>query len=350
MDMSDGESLAPSLKHLLGNLEAVRDRVSRRCQASQAAAMGLEGVGGEPEAEMMSSDLQKIAAAGIEGLELMAQNKESQVSAAQQLGLEAIVLLEGRPAITVRDGDFGVPPEAWSTLRGEREGIKRSINRVGRIEVQGHPKWSWMGTGFLAGPDVVITNRHVATSFSTKGDAGDWVFKEGRSSSVDFRKEHRSTDSLEFVVTDVIGCHDKFDLAALRVEATGSGGSGLPEPVQLASKPVPDIVGRRVYLVGFPAKDASRNVAPQMERIFADVYDVKRLQPGLANQYKAGDRSMLHDCSTLGGNSGSPVFDLETHTVIGLHFAGRYQKANYAIPFWLLTDDELLRKAGVNFQ
>ena len=55
------------------------------------------------------------------------------MSVAQQLGLEAIVCLEQRPAILVRDGDFGVPPETWSVLRGHRAGIKNSIQRVGRI-------------------------------------------------------------------------------------------------------------------------------------------------------------------------------------------------------------------------
>lgn len=349
--MPDAEPLAPSIKHLLGgNLEAVGERVAKRCQASQAASMGLEGVSGDAAGETMDSELQQVASAGLEGLELLSQNKESDITAAQKQGLEAIVLLEGRPAITIRDGDFGTPPDAWSVLRGEREGIKQSIDRVGRIEMKGHPKWDWMGTGFLAGPTAVITNRHVAIKFSEKDDKGDWIYKEGMSSSVDFRKEHRSSDSLEFVVTEVIGCHPRYDLAVLRVEPTTSDGKGLPDPIELASAPVPDVVGRRVYVVGFPAKDSARNVPPQMERIFADVYDVKRLQPGLANQYKEGDHSMQHDCSTLGGNSGSPLFDLETHAVIGLHFAGRYQRANYAVPFWILTQDELLAKAGVNFQ
>ena len=64
--------------------------------------------------------------------------------------------------------------------------------------------------------------------------------------------------------------------------------------------------------MGFPAKDADRNVSAEMERIFADVYDVKRLQPGRATQYTDGESSMSHDCSTLGGNSGSPLFDLFT--------------------------------------
>ena len=38
-----------------------------------------------------------------------------------------------------------------------------------------------------------------------------------------------------------------------------------------------------------------------------------------------------HDCSTLGGNSGSLVVDLATGCAVGLHFAGQYMTANYAV-------------------
>ena len=41
---------------------------------------------------------------------------------------------------------------------------------------------------------------------------------------------------------------------------------------------------------------------------------------------------VLHDCSTLGGNSGSVVLDLATGQAVGLHFAGRFLEANYAVP------------------
>ena len=41
---------------------------------------------------------------------------------------------------------------------------------------------------------------------------------------------------------------------------------------------------------------------------------------------------VLHDCSTLGGNSGSVLLDLATGEAVGLHFAGRFLEANYAVP------------------
>ena len=59
---------------------------------------------------------------------------------------------------------------------------------------------------------------------------------------------------------------------------------------------------------------------------------------------------MTHDSSTLGGNSGSAVIDVATGTVIGLHFAGEYLKANYAVPTYELARDRRVADAGLNFQ
>jgi V8-like Glu-specific endopeptidase len=58
---------------------------------------------------------------------------------------------------------------------------------------------------------------------------------------------------------------------------------------------------------------------------------------------------MFHDASTLGGNSGSCVVDLESNHVIGLHFGGEYMHYNAAVALWRLVDDPLLTRAGVHF-
>src|SRR5581483_546150 len=58
---------------------------------------------------------------------------------------------------------------------------------------------------------------------------------------------------------------------------------------------------------------------------------------------------LQHDCALLGESSGSPIFDLETHQVIGLHLTGRYLEPGTAVPLWVLRDDPLLRRAGATF-
>jgi len=85
-----------------------------------------------------------------------------------------------------------------------------------------------------------------------------------------------------------------------------------------------------------------------MHRIFAGIYEKKRLAPGRIVSVGAAGKTLTHDCTTLGGNSGSCVVDLNTHSVIGLHFEGEYTKTNTAILLSGLAGDPLLN--GVNFK
>jgi len=40
---------------------------------------------------------------------------------------------------------------------------------------------------------------------------------------------------------------------------------------------------------------------------------------------------LWHNCTTLGGNSGSVVFDLNSGQALGLHFSGSFLVTNYAV-------------------
>jgi hypothetical protein len=46
---------------------------------------------------------------------------------------------------------------------------------------------------------------------------------------------------------------------------------------------------------------------------------------------------LQHDASTLGDYAGWPVIDLISHTVLGLHFGGRYGVGNLSITAKLTT-------------
>jgi hypothetical protein len=106
-----------------------------------------------------------------------------------------------------------------------------------------------------------------------------------------------------------------------------------------------------VYLIGYPARDARRNEPEPIARIFRDVYNVKRIQPGtLRRSIRFHEVELLqHDCAPLGITAGSCVVDLETHQVIGLQLSSRYLDVGTAIPLFVLRDDPLLRRAGVTF-
>ena len=83
-------------------------------------------------------------------------------------------------------------------------------------------------------------------------------------------------------------------------------------------------------MIGYPARDSRIPDQQLVENIFGDVYDKKRLAPGQIILSAAGD--LEHDCSTLGGNSGSVVLDLASGQALGIHFAGRFLEANFAVP------------------
>jgi endonuclease G len=85
-----------------------------------------------------------------------------------------------------------------------------------------------------------------------------------------------------------------------------------------------------VAVIGYPARDSRIPDQQLTDEIFGNVYDKKRLAPG---QLTGSDLTSLHhDCSTLGGNSGSVVLSLETGEAVGLHFAGRFLRTNFGVP------------------
>lgn len=328
-------------------------RVVRKVAPGRAAYAAAAIVGAEPR------ELPEIAVAGRRRLEELVPASRAAVAKVQRDGdhaeldepeseaLEAIVLLMARPAILVQDGSFFPPPQPWTdALEARRAQIETVLGSVGRIEVSGHHSLDWVGTGWLAAPEVLMTNRHVAGEFA-RADAGAWGFVAGMSSRVDFAEELGAGTPREFAVTEVIGIHDQHDLALLRVEQQSDVGP-LPSPIPIVAEPG-IVEGSSVYVVGFPASDSRRNDPEEMRRIFNDIYNVKRLQPGKVRAVDETSARLLHDCSTLGGNSGSCVVDLESSRVIGLHFSGRYLEGNHAVALWQLADDPLVQTAGITY-
>jgi hypothetical protein len=284
--------------------------------------------------------LAKIRAAG---------DSPADLTPGEELGIRAIIHLEGRPSILVEDGHFAPPPAEWAILETYREDIERVLASVGRIEVPGHPRLEWVGTGFLVAPTVVMTNRHVATTFSEKRRGQGWQFVTDIEPRIDFREEYSTGGTAEFQCIEVVGVHPRLDMALLRVEPQSSPGGELPAPLTLHYYTPRGLYERKVYVVGYPAWDGRRNDPEAMRRIFAGIYDVKRLQPGTIRNRLVLGRTFRHDSSTLGGNSGSCVVDLESGKVVGLHFAGLYGKHNTAIALWKLRRSTFLERAEVVF-
>jgi len=222
---------------------------------------------------------------------------------------------------------------------------------VGAIERISPAGTELAGTGFLCAPGVVMTNRHVIEAFADK-QGGAWTFAAGYEAGLDFSREKDTKTPKKFRVKEAIGDHPdpRIDLALLRVGLKSREGSDLPPPLRIA-KTKPDFQApRQVYVVGYPIVPKQHTPSDVLARIFAGIYNVKRLQPGLTLEVNEDARNLGHDCSTLGGNSGSPVIDLATNKVIGLHYFGIYRQSNQAVALWMLAGDSFLKKEKVQFE
>ncbi len=250
---------------------------------------------------------------------------------------EAIVLRWGRPSLLVRNGTFehAESPTWRAMLEGTRGRIEQAIARVGRVELLDHLTMEWAGTGWIVdrvhGRTIVVTNRHVAELFVRTGGADGPHFARNFlggaiGAQIDFREEYDVDLTFEVRVERALylAGPNEPDIALLELASDVA----LPDPIELESGEVQD--RQTIGVIGYPAHD-SRNGHADMERYFGDTFDVKRFAPGRVSFRAAGQHYFVHDCTTLGGNSGSAAIDLDTGKAVGLHFAGIYLQGNFAV-------------------
>jgi hypothetical protein len=263
--------------------------------------------------------------------------------------------LGARPVARVRDNQattefLGPASPVWAAvIKAAKPRIDAAIPAVGRIELN-DADLPWAGTGWLVADGIVVTNRHVAREFARRDpNGGRFIFKPGLlgpriSADIDFLEEENRLDSAEHPITSIlwIAGEDEADVAFLRVTAA-PGGPALPRPIKLATEIAVDAT---IAAIGYPARDPTIRDQDLVIRVFGDdVYEKKRLSPGKLMSVEA-DR-LKHDCSTLGGNSGSVLLDLQSGEAIGLHQGGFLDdSANLGVP--AMHVEKLLRQALAN--
>jgi endonuclease G, mitochondrial len=319
---------AKRLKDMLSQI-AGRQGLESIARASGKASGGLESV--SPESTNVQS-----------GLEKLADNRHRDITPSEMFGLEAIVMKENRPVVFVRGNSYDDVGNPWSSLNTPEVKTRLSglFPLIGRIELPTSTLVPYAGTGFVVGKGLIATNRHVAQEFSR--GLGLTIQYRGGDAAIDFKRQVDTPEDDHTAYLKVRGVemiHPYWDMALLQVD-------GLPTDnmLRLAVRSPEELVNHNIVAVGYPAPDPRNDVALQ-NKIFGSVYYVKRMHPGIVRtrakvqSFENEVNAMTHDASTLGGNSGSAIIDVDSGEVVALHFAGEYLKANYAVPMYELARD-----------
>ncbi len=314
--------------------------------AEQEAAVGAS----ETESTQQRDEVGRLLKAAADAFEKLLGIESPELTRDEIVGLECCMLVYGRPAWFLSDGRLAMVNSLWDTLEDQREAIELAQRGVGRIELLGHPEYSWCGTGFLVGETTLMTTRRIAEIFAERRDGDRWEFRPGVSGWMDNRAHSLHPVSAGCRVEEVIGVAEHSDLALLRVERPPQTGRA-PVPLTLAAHAPQQLEGRPVYMIGYPVRDSRRSEPSLIARLFRDIYDVKRVHPGRIRElFHFGDAPLMrHDCGMLGNTGGSCILDLQTHEVLGLQVSGRYLEKGTAVPLWQLHDCPLMKKAGVSF-
>lgn len=321
-----------------GGIDTVLEQFKSKLAAPHAE--GLEGMGAPGNVK---------GAAAAKAMQDIARDRVPDTGGIN--ALEALIIPELRPAIRVKKDKFTVDHPLWIPVFTP-DVTKRICDRlpsIGRVELPGHPWLPYGGTGFVVGDGLIMTNRHVAEIFGKGLGTRALAFRSGMHAGIDFVRDGSTADGPTFNVTRVVMIHPYWDMALLAVEGLGG-----VKPLQLSVMDAYDLAQRKIAVVGYPSYDP-RNDAGEQQDLFGNVYGVKRLQPGELGKGTATEsfekqvKAATHDCSTLCGNSGSAVLDLETGDVLALHFGGVYHDTNYGVPAFQLAKDQRVVDAGVRF-
>jgi hypothetical protein len=229
-----------------------------------------------------------------------------------------------RPAPRVERGRLPVEclSGAEQELRGRLEALLPGIASIG---TRGEPPWA---TAFQVSARVMVTSAHVAQRLW----ASQEVLDRGLFLAQFDGDAHRPAEVIP--IQRILALHPREDVAFLELVEKGPLDRGLC----LAREPGLTRAAR-VLAIGYPCYGAGTPLF--LEALFENVYGVKRASPGEVLGLEAG--KLFHDCTTLPGSSGSPVLDLRTGYVVGIHASGQFAFRNTAILTRAIYEEPCLR-------
>lgn len=198
-----------------------------------------------------------------------------------------------------------VPQAIWGedqreSIKKVSEGIRQLGISVARLRIRKSTGQA-LCTGFLVSDSLLITNYHCigsqAEALATRADFGfDDVGSEIKTFTGTRLELVNSVEAFDYVLIRLSGTPGK-TFGHINLVSARIANLGLPHDLFL------------IEHAGGGPKQAS----------IQDCQDVKSPIPGIDAQQKT---DFAHHCDTLGGSSGSPVFDFETKELVGLHHLG----------------------------
>ena len=280
---------------------------------------------------------------------------------------------ENRPALPLQHGKFqplAVGP--WQQLADDI--VRQQAQSVCRIDLCTNGLlYCQLGTGFVVGTAgdrlLVMTNAHVIEEAIRVG----WPALTTLTLTCDFARESVLEGGALLPVDNEYQIHTNHDLALLYLRQSQFSDTPPPPVLALAAQVPMNAINLSIGVIGHPALNTQRDGVFPIHYGFGNAFGIKRFSPGLVRtraqrgwygRYQTVD-AIFHDATTLGGNSGSCILDLNRGLVVGLHFGGwplPVQQSvqvgdqaylanlfyeNGAVPLWTLAHDTLLN--NVNF-
>ena len=274
--------------------------------------------------------------------------------------LEAIIILYHRPVLYLnhQENNYSLQPAArgmgtianggakWQDILApivQSGSLFQNAQSTGRIDLLGdHYLPKWVGSGFLAAPTSVVTNRHVLTErdFCRHNEQNQVVWQNKVEPAFNSGAA-LGEENLRVAFTEVVYMAQpaKEDFALVKIAENNLDAL----PIHLEPIPLEELKGRLVYAIGYPGPDRSETRAT-IRNVFSPRgiknYGKKAIMPGRLHPQKPIDDNGLlqHDCSTVKGTSGCCLIDLQPGPsygkVIGLNMSGISRVHNYALPTW----------------
>ncbi len=279
--------------------------------------------------------------------------------------LEAIVMACYRPAVPFSTRDEESGPDVRGRLSADGDEWQKVLRRAlprqneagrsimanaracGRVE---DPTGAHLGSGFRVTPDLFATNRHVAVALYRQRDLR-WVPVVPGGGQVGFDRVAGADRPHAIAFEDVVHIDPSLsgpDIALIRLRDAGDHHLKLRDS-RLDPR---SLEGRIVYAIGHPRVDRGAAVSGVFDCAHSGL---KHLMPGCVH-WSGQEKEIRHDCSTMGGASGSPLIDAgatnkpgdvdpdDIGVVLAVHFSGAYDvtqvfgPANYAVPSWWVLE------------